>query len=149
MSRLISLCRGGAHADGVGNFEMKFHKKIATKQIIIPAAKLTAGASARLDVLRKKIADVLTELKTNIEDTDQRLAQHKMTVDAKRTVILDRNKKIQRQDKDLESIRLKLISRRRQNEFSSERNRYRKVLLVLLVVCNVILIGYLGYLITN
>tara|TARA_B110000211_G_scaffold233853_1_gene301271 strand:+ start:2521 stop:3321 length:801 start_codon:yes stop_codon:yes gene_type:complete len=135
--------------NGSDTLESIFHKKTVTTTTIIPAAKLAEDAAGKLEILKLKIASILNELKANIETTDGRLRQHTQTVDSKRAVILARNKKIQRQDRDLEGIQLKLISRRRQNEFSAERNRYRKVLLVLLVLCNVILIGYFGYLLTN
>ena len=53
------------------------------------------------------------------------------------------------QGKSLDLMNLKLVSRERQNEFSIERNRYRRIMIVVLIVCNVILMGYFGFLLTK
>ena len=142
---LVNFTIDGA-ATGV---PMKLYKKKTTQTKIIPAATLAANARGRLDVLKSKIDAILAELKQNIDSTDLELKDHSDIVDKKRTEILSRNKEIQKQDKDLEAINLKLISRRRQNEFSLERNKYRKVMLVMLVVANIILLGYFGHLLTK
>jgi len=133
----------------VGGRKAIFYEKKTEEQVTIPAAQLATNARGKLNELKSKIDSILSELKTNIDTTDMKLRTHGSEVDNKRQVILSRNKQIQEQDADLEAINLKLISRKRQNEFSAERNRYKKVLLVILVVCNIILLGYFGYLITN
>jgi hypothetical protein len=116
---------------------------------IIPAVTLAKNARERLDVLKSKIDDILKELKENIDTTDLELKDHSEIVDKKRGEILVRNKEIQKQDKDLEAINLKLVSRKRQNEFSLERNKYKKFMLVMLVIANIILLGYFGFLLTK
>ena len=133
----------------VGGGPVNLYTKITTKQVIIPAAQLAKNAKGRLTVLKSKIDAILVELKQNISNTDVALEDHSAIVDKKRTEIVSRNREIQKQDKDLEAINLKLISRKRQNEFSLERNRYRKIMLVMLVIFNIILLGYFGYLLTG
>ena len=133
----------------IGGTKVSFFKKDTEEQVTIPPAQLATNARGRLNELKAKIDAILAELKTNIDTTDMKLRNHGEEVDNKRQVILSRNKKIQEQDADLETINLKLTSRKRQNEFSAERNRYKKVLLVILVVCNIILLGYFGHLITG
>ena len=132
-----------------GGEQVTLYIKKTTKQVIVPPATLAKNARGKLNALKYKIDDILKELKENIGDTDLQLKDHSAIVDNKRKEILSRHKEIQKQDKDLEAINLKLISRKRQNEFSVERNRYRKVMLVLLVICNIILLGYFSHLLTK
>jgi len=133
----------------VGGKQIKLYKKKTTRTVIVPAATLAKNARGKLNVLKSKIDAILQELKQNIDTTDLELKDHAAIVDKKRTEILSRNKEIQKQDKDLEAINLKLVSRKRQNEFSLERNRYRKVMLVILVIANIILLGYFAHLLTK
>ena len=136
-------------AAAAGQLPYKLWKKKTTKTITVPAVTLAKNAKGRLDVLKSKIDDILKELKENIDTTDLELKDHSEIVDKKRGEILVRNKEIQKQDKDLEAINLKLVSRKRQNEFSLERNKYKKFMLVMLVIANIILLGYFGFLLTK
>ena len=132
-----------------GGEKIKLYKKNTTRKKMIPPAKLAANARGKLNILKSKIDAILAELKQNIDSTDLELKDHSAIVDKKRKDILSRNKEIQKQDKDLDAINLKLVSRKRQNEFSVERNRYRKVMLVMLVIANIILLGYFAHLLTK
>ena len=133
----------------VGGEKIKLYKKNTTKKVMVPPAKLAKNARGKLNVLKSKIDAILAELKHNIDSTDLELKDHSTIVDKKRKDILSRNKEIQKQDKDLEAINLKLVSRKRQNEFSVERNQYRKVMLVMLIIANIILLGYFAHLLTK
>jgi len=102
-----------------------------------------------LERLKSELDTILANLRTNIDSTDSKLIAEADELEKKRDEILERNKQIVMQGKSLDLMNLKLVSRERQNEFSIERNRYRRIMIVVLVVCNLILMGYFGFLLTK
>jgi len=110
---------------------------------VVKSAQLEVGAS------NQKMLDLVDQLNKNIGVTNNKIKDFAKLADENRKQVLTRNQQILSQDKSLEDMSLKLISRNRQSEFSLERNGYSRVMLVILVIINVILMGYFGYLITR
>lgn len=111
----------------------------------------TAVKSAQegVEETNRKMVELVAQLNKNIGITDNKIKNFAKLADKNRQQVLARNQQILSQDKSLEDMNLKLISRNRQSEFSLERNSYSRVMLVILVIINVILMGYFGYLITR
>ena len=103
----------------------------------------------KLESLKSELDTILAQLRTNIDATDSKLVAEADELEKKRDEILERNRQIVMQGKSLDLMNLKLVSRERQNKFSIERNRYRRIMIVVLIVCNVILMGYFGFLLTK
>ena len=97
----------------------------------------------------KLMKALVNNLNNNIEKTNTKISDFAKLADKNRKQVLLRNSQILSQDKSLEKMNLKLISRDRQNLFSVEKNNYSRVMITILMIVNVILIGYFTYLITR
>ena len=97
----------------------------------------------------KQMKALVDNLNNNIEKTNTKISDFAKLADKNRKQVLQRNAQILSQDKSVEKMNLKLISRNRQNLFSVERNSYSRVMITILMIINVILIGYFTYLITR
>ena len=59
-------------------------------------------------------------------------------------MIYDKNKEIETQDKAIRVRNQELLSKDRQVQFTSERNKYRRVIMVSLLAANIAIIGGAG-----
>ena len=140
---IVSGNTGIATSGRGGNF--RTWKKLTTKV----ATGVEIPTMGKLESLKSELDTILAQLRTNIDATDSKLVAEADELEKKRDEILERNRQIVMQGKSLDLMNLKLVSRERQNEFSIERNRYRRIMIVVLIVCNVILMGYFGFLLTK
>ena len=101
----------------------------------------TAGniAKEKVTTINKKLNSILDELKNNIKRTDDMIESQSRLVDSKTDVIMQKNKDIDTQDKYVANSNIELVSKKKQNEFSVERNRYKRIILVILIIINVLL----------
>ena len=97
--------------------------------------------------INKTLNNILGQLKRNIKNTNGLISNHKRLVDSKTTNVMQKNKTIKHQDNFIDDKSLELTSKNRQVDFSKERNSYKKLMLILLVVINLVLISLFYYLI--
>ena len=62
---------------------------------------------------------------------------HERNINNKTNLINKRNNLISKQDNKIESGNNEIISRNRQVEFTEERNRYRKIMIITLIIVNI------------
>tara|TARA_B110000208_G_scaffold125989_1_gene153514 strand:+ start:83 stop:553 length:471 start_codon:yes stop_codon:yes gene_type:complete len=96
-------------------------------------------AKEKVTTINKKLNSILDELKNNIKKTDDMIESQTRLVDSKTDVIMQKNKDIDTQDKYVATSNIELVSKKKQNEFSVERNRYKRIILVILIIINVLL----------
>jgi len=96
-------------------------------------------AKEKVTAINKKLNSILDELKNNIKRTDDMIESQSRLVDSKTDVIMQKNKDIDTQDKYVANSNIELVSKKKQNEFSVERNRYKRIILVVLIIINVLL----------
>ena len=96
-----------------------------------------------------KLNRILSSLKNNIKNTDKTIEDHERNINNKTSLIHKRNNVIAHQDKKIEQSNDELVSRNRQIEFTEERNRYRLMMIILLVFVNLLLGGGLFYLLNG
>tara|TARA_B110000908_G_C10219293_1_gene434460 strand:+ start:550 stop:1020 length:471 start_codon:yes stop_codon:yes gene_type:complete len=97
------------------------------------------AAKTKVTNTNLKLNGILDELKNNIKKTNELITTQTYLVNSKTDVIMQKNKDISTQDKYVSKSNIELISKKKQNEFSVERNRYKRVVLVVLVVINILL----------
>ena len=68
-------------------------------------------------------------------------------VDTKTTNVMQKNKTIKYQDNYIDDKNIELISKNRQVVFSKERNNFKRFMLIILIVINLVLIALFYYLV--
>tara|TARA_B100001094_G_C17792176_1_gene604900 strand:- start:25 stop:588 length:564 start_codon:yes stop_codon:yes gene_type:complete len=63
--------------------------------------------------------------------------------------IIQNNNTITHQDNDIKKLNISLVSKKRQIEFTMERNRNRRIMIAILIIINLILIGVTYFLYTK
>jgi chromosome segregation ATPase len=101
----------------------------------------------RVVEINRNLNRMLRELKNNIRYTDQQIDRQKRILGSKTNTIHQKNKVIHTQDELVEDKNNELLSKERQVEFSKERNSYRRIMLFVLLIVNIILAGLFYYLI--
>ena len=97
--------------------------------------------------INKNLNDILRQLKRNINYTNKMINRHKRLVTSKTSSVMQKNKTIKHQDNYIEDRNIDLLSKNRQVEFSKERNSYKRMMLIVLVIINLILIALFYYLV--
>ena len=97
--------------------------------------------------INKNLNDILRQLKRNINYTNKMINRHKRLVTNKTSSVMQKNKTIKHQDNYIEDRNVDLLSKNRQVEFSKERNSYKRMMLIVLVIINLILIALFYYLV--
>ncbi len=103
-------------------------KSVAEKEI---KPKVTA--------INETLNNILYELKKNIEYTDQLIANQKRVIEAKNAQVNEKNQILNSQDAYVMNKNNELTSKLKQVDFSKQRNNYRKFMLLLLILLNIIL----------
>lgn len=103
-------------------------KSVAEKEI---KPKVTA--------INETLNNILYELKKNIEYTDQLIANQKRVIEAKNAQVNEKNQILNSQDSYVMNKNNELTSKLKQVDFSKQRNNYRKFMLLLLILLNIIL----------
>ena len=107
-------------------------QSVKTSQTLLPHLKAS----------EQKITVILNALKKNNVNTDALIAKQRAIINTKTKEILEKNIYIKEQD-DLVRIS------HRQNVFSLQRNRYRRVMLIVLILINVFVVGLFLYLLSK
>ncbi len=97
--------------------------------------------SPKVASLNTELNNILNEVKKNIMDTEQLINKQKTEVDTKTKLIYDKNQLIESQDNEIKKRNNELMSKDRQIQFTLERNRYRRIIMISLIATNVALIG--------
>jgi hypothetical protein len=97
--------------------------------------------------INKNLNKILRQLKRNINYTNKLINRHKRMVNTKSTSVIQKNKTIKYQDNYIDDKNIDLLSKNRQVEFSKERNSYKRIMLIVLVIINIILIALFYYLV--
>ena len=96
--------------------------------------------------LKMKLDAILESLGNNIAHTDELLAQQSADVAVHNDEIHRKNRLISEQDSGIKDNNLEVLSKDRQIAFTQERNRYRRVMIISLVIINLLLVGLFYYL---
>ena len=103
----------------------------------------------KVQQINANLNNMLRELKKNIKNTDELIGRQKRILGNKTNNIYQKNKVINGQDNLVEDKNNELSSKERQVEFSVERNRYRRIMLFVLLIINVALLALFYYLVMN
>ena len=97
--------------------------------------------------INKTLNNILVNLKTNIKHTNKLIHKHKNLVDSKTTSVMQKNKTIKYQDNYIDDKNIELTSKNRQVVFSKERNNFKRFMLIVLIVINLVLVALFYYLV--
>ena len=97
--------------------------------------------------INKTLNNILVNLKSNIKHTNKLISKHKRMVDHKTTSVMQKNKTIRYQDNYIDDKNIELTSKNRQVVFSKERNNFKRFMLIVLIVINLVLVALFYYLV--
>ena len=97
------------------------------------------AAQTSVEEINQTLNSILFELKKNIEYTDGLIANQKRVIQNKNTEVVRQNRAAALQDAGVTAKNNELISKANQIEFSKKRNNFRKFILLILVILNIIL----------
>ncbi len=95
----------------------------------------------KVEALNTELNNILNEVKKNIIETESLINKQKSEVENKTKMIYEKNSIIENQDKIIKSRNQELVSKDKQIQFTLERNRYRRIIMISLLLTNVALIG--------
>lgn len=97
------------------------------------------AAQTSVEEINQTLNSILFELKKNIEYTDGLIANQKRVIQNKNAEVVRQNRAAALQDAGVTAKNNELISKANQIEFSKKRNNFRKFILLILVILNIIL----------
>jgi hypothetical protein len=100
----------------------------------------------KVEKTNKRLNRILNSLKMNIKKTEKLINVQSRNVDNKTFVIHKKNKQIKQQDNVLSTQGGSVLSRKEQIRFTTERNGYRRMMIIVLILVNLGLVGVLLYL---
>mgnify|MGYP000942986684 CR=1 FL=1 len=100
----------------------------------------------KVEKTNKRLNRILNSLKMNIKKTEKLIDVQSRNVDNKTFVIHKKNKQIKQQDNVLSTQGGSVLSRKEQIRFTTERNGYRRMMIIVLILVNLGLVGVLLYL---
>lgn len=100
----------------------------------------------KVEKTNKRLNRILNSLKMNIKKTEKLIDVQSRNVDNKTFVIHKKNKQIKQQDDLLSKQGGSVLSRKEQIRFTTERNAYRRMMIIILILVNLGLVGVLIYL---
>jgi len=100
----------------------------------------------KVEKTNKRLNRILNSLKMNIKKTEKLIDVQSRNVDNKTFVIHKKNKQIKSQDDLLSKQGGSVLSRKEQIRFTTERNAYRRMMIIILILVNLGLVGALIYL---
>jgi hypothetical protein len=95
----------------------------------------------KVKAINANLNRMLKELKKNVKYTDDLITRQKRILTTKGNSVQQKNRVIHSQDVLVEDKNNDLSSKERQIEFSLERNSYRRIMLFVLLIINIILAG--------
>ena len=90
---------------------------------------------------------ILDSLRKNIKQSDEILNNSDQEGDDTNDILHRKNRLISEQDEGIRNNNQELLSKRKQIRFTEERNRYRRIMIISLIIINLLLIGLFYYLI--
>ena len=96
-------------------------------------------AQSDVETINQTLNSILFELKKNIEYTDGLIANQKRVIELKNAQVIQQNRQAAMQEKGVMNKNNELISKANQIEFSKKRNNFRKFILLILIILNIIL----------
>lgn len=100
----------------------------------------------KVEAINRRLNKILEELKKNIKSTEGIIKEQDRAVQSKTDFIHRKNKNIELQDHEINRNDLELKSKKRQIDYNMSRISYRRMMLILLVVINIVLGGAFFYL---
>jgi len=95
----------------------------------------------KVEQLNKNLNNILEKMKKSISGSSKVIAEQTKEIQEKRDAINVKNNKIKIQDISISKTNNELISKNRQIGFTNERNSYRRNILIVLLILNVIIGG--------
>ena len=96
--------------------------------------------------LSRQMGRILASLRANIKYTDGILGTSDTQQEETNSVRHRKNRIIHQQDEGIRNNNQELLSKRKQIKFTEERNRYRRIMIISLVIINLLLVGLFYYL---
>ena len=141
------------YSSAVYNYQQVYQKYLTLKydksSSSAQSAKMAQALLSKLKGAEQKVNTILNALKKNNIDTDTLIAKQRDLINTKTKEILEKNIYIKEQDVLVNKSHNELLSKTGQNQFSLQRNRYRRVMLTVLVLINLLVIGLFIYLVSR
>ena len=93
-----------------------------------------------IKTINGKLNNILDALRQNNTSAEMMIKDHEANIKNKTNIIHRRNHLINRQDGKIAQGNNEMLSRSRQIEFTEERNRYRKIMIIALIIVNIFLV---------
>lgn len=108
--------------------------------------RASRGLWRQVAQLRRQMGRILQSLRANIKYTDGILGTSDTQQEETNSVLHRKNRIIHQQDEGIRNNNQELLSKRKQIKFTEERNRYRRIMIISLVIINLLLVGLFYYL---
>lgn len=95
----------------------------------------------KVEKINRELNKILETVQKNINDTSTVISRQSANIDNSTDAIQRKNKLINNQNKTIQDTNIALASKNRQIAFTKERNNYRKIMLIVLVVINLFILG--------
>jgi len=95
----------------------------------------------KVEQLNKNLNNILEKMKKSISGSSKVIADQTSEIQQKRNAITLKNNKIKTQDTSISKTNTELISKNRQISFTNERNSYRRNILIVLLILNILIGG--------
>lgn len=121
---------------------LKYQKSADAKK-----RQAAVGLMSEAEDLKKQMDRILDSLRKNIKQSDEILNNSDQEGDDTNDILHRKNRLISEQDEGIRNNNQELLSKRKQIRFTEERNRYRRIMIISLIIINLLLIGLFYYLI--
>jgi len=95
----------------------------------------------KVEKLNSELNKILENVKKNINNTSGIITKQSANIDNQADTIHKKNQLIRSQDKNIQQTNIALLSKNRQISFTKERNSYRRIMLILLIVVNILIMA--------
>lgn len=129
----------------LNNYNVEYNKYLKYKFSGNAGQRRVADSQLKPKVtsINNTLNNILFELKKNIDYTDQLINNQKRIIEIKNSEVNKKNEILNRQDRFVMNKNNELTSKLKQVDFAKQRNNYRKLMLLILVLLNIILGGIL------
>ena len=93
--------------------------------------------------INSRLNKILTDLKNNIDQTQDMIKKQENSIRVKNNLIYKRNQRLAKQNANINGRNQELVSKERQLETGSERNNYKRLAMYVFLLLNVVLIAVL------
>jgi hypothetical protein len=99
----------------------------------------------KVERLNKNLNNILEKLKLNINTTAGVIKTQSDEISQKRSTIERKNHHIKKQDNDIVRTNIDMVSKDRQVNYSKERNSYRRIMMIALIIINILIVAGIVY----